>query len=64
MAETVFDDLLRLPQNQDVSKTGKLLTLCKSERRVVLKVFICVVIVLRLSLTFSRDLNSLCSPMQ
>lgn len=64
MAETVSDDLWRLPQNQDVSKTGKLLTLCQGGCLVVLKVFICVVIVLRLSLTFSRDLNSLCSPMQ
>ena len=53
MAATVFDGLWRLSQNQDVSKTGKLLTLCKSERRVVLKVFICVVIVLRLSFIFS-----------
>lgn len=52
MAETVFDDLYRMPKNQDVSKTAKLLTLCQSERLVVLKVFICVVIVLRLSFTF------------
>ena len=64
MAETVFDDLWRLSQNQDVSKTGKLLTLCQSGCQIVLKVFVCVVIVLRLSFTFSRDLNSLCSPKQ
>ena len=64
MAETIFDDLWRLTQNQDVSKTAKLLTLCQSECLVVLKVFICVTIVLRLSFTFSRDLNSLCSLMQ
>ena len=53
MAETIFDDLWRLAQNQDVSKTAKLLTLCQSERLLVLKVFVCVVIVLRLSFTFS-----------
>ena len=64
MAETIFDDLWRLAQNQDVSKTAKLLTLCQSSRLLVLKVFVCVAIVLRLSFTFSRDLNSLCSPMQ
>lgn len=58
MAETIFDDLWRLTQNQDVSKMAKLLTLCQSEYLVVLKVFICVAIVLRLSFTFSRDLNS------
>lgn len=52
MAETILCDLWRLPQNQDVSKTAKLLTLCQSERLVVLKVFVCVVIVLRLSFTF------------
>lgn len=53
MAVSIFGDLRSLLLNQDVSKTGKLLTLCKSERRVVLKVFICVVIVLRLSFIFS-----------
>ena len=64
MAVSIFGDLLSLLLNQDVRKTGKLLTLCQGGCLVVLKVFICVVIVLRLSLTFSRDLNSLCSPMQ
>lgn len=64
MAVSIFGDLRSLFLNQDVSKMAKLLTLCQSGRHLVLKVFVCVVIVLRLSLTFSRDLNSLCSPMQ
>ncbi len=64
MAVSIFGDLRSLLLNQDVSKIAKLLTLCQSGRRLVLKVFVCVVIVLRLSFTFSRDLNSLCSPMQ
>ena len=64
MAVSIFGDLRSLFLNQDVSKMAKLLTLCQSGRQFVLKVFVCVVIVLRLSLTFSRDLNSLCSPMQ
>ena len=53
MVETIFGDLWRLPQNQDVSKTGKLLTLCQTGSPVVINVFICVAIVLRLSFTFS-----------
>lgn len=64
MAVSIFGDLRSLLLNQDVSKMAKLLTLCQSGCQLVLKVFVCVVIVLRLSLTFSRDLNSLCSPMQ
>lgn len=53
MAVSILGDLRSLLLNQDVSKMVKLLTLCQSGRRLVLKVFVCVVIVLRLSLTFS-----------
>ncbi len=53
MAVSIFGDLRSFLLNQDVSKMAKLLTLCQSGCQLVLKVFVCVVIVLRLSLTFS-----------